>query len=232
MGSAITNVHKEIYKVSRHYLTDRVMAVRCAAAKVLLLTSAEIVHQLLRFLCFYVNRNNLFLQCLLEMLNHAPFLYTTEIESVATLCFRAFEGSNYEVRCSVAKLLGTLVAMTQIPSPKVKNLTGKFSNENIKIWHLSSLSSITSNILRVFLVAHNKGVKQTSLEDVLNILMSGFLRGGVGFLKGTGEIIKGSSGVNREVRVGVTHVSAYKYLQYIFKLNIYIYIYLSLTLTR
>lgn len=36
MGSAITNVHKEIYKVSKHYLTDRVMAVRCAAAKVLL----------------------------------------------------------------------------------------------------------------------------------------------------------------------------------------------------
>jgi len=36
--------------------------------------------------------------------------------------------------------------------------------------------------------------------------MAGFLRGGVGFLKGTGEIIKGSSGVNREVRVGVTHV--------------------------
>lgn len=41
--------------------------------------------------------------------------------------------------------------------------------------------------------------------------MSGFLRGGVGFLKGTGEIIKGSSSINREVRVGVTHVSDYKY---------------------
>lgn len=62
-----------------------------------------------------------------------------------------------------------------------------------------------------FEVAHNKSAKQTSLEEVLNILMSGFLRGGVGFLKGTGEIIKGSSGVNREVRVGVTHVSNYKY---------------------
>lgn len=36
--------------------------------------------------------------------------------------------------------------------------------------------------------------------------MSGFLRGGTGFLKGTGEIIKGSSTINREVRVGVTHV--------------------------
>ena len=65
------------------------------------------------------------LQCLLEMLNHAPFLYMTEIESVATLCFRAFEGSNYEVRCSVAKLLGTLAAMTQIPLPKSQNLTSK-----------------------------------------------------------------------------------------------------------
>ncbi|KAG5327693.1 HTR5B protein, partial [Pseudoatta argentina] len=172
MGSAITNVHKEIYKVSRHYLTDRVMAVRCAAAKVLIFMK-EILIICSIFHIYY----NLFVQCLLEMLNHAPFLYTTEIESVATLCFRAFEGSNYEVRCSVAKLLGTLVAMTQLSSPKIKNLT----------------------------VAHNKGVKQASLEEVLNILMSGFLRGGVGFLKGTGEIIKGSSSINREVRVGVTH---------------------------
>ncbi|XP_014207871.1 HEAT repeat-containing protein 5B [Copidosoma floridanum] len=149
MGSAVTNVHKEIYKVCRHCLTDRVMAVRCAAAK-----------------------------CILEMLHHAPFLYTTEIESVATLCFRAFEGSNYEVRCAVAKLLGTLVAMTQLPAPKGQNPS----------------------------VVQNKNIKQISkLEEVLNILMSGFLRGGVGFLKGPGEIIKGSSGVNREVRVGVTH---------------------------
>lgn len=48
-----------------------------------------------------------------------------------------------------------------------------------------------------------------SLEEALGVLMSGFLRGGIGFLKGTGEIIKGSSGVNREIRVGVTHVSFY-----------------------
>jgi hypothetical protein len=58
----------------------------------------------------------------------------------------------------------------------------------------------------MFIVMHNKNTKQTSLEEVLNILMSGFLRGGVGFLKGTGEMIKGTSGINREVRVGVTHV--------------------------
>ncbi|KAK5639624.1 hypothetical protein RI129_012116 [Pyrocoelia pectoralis] len=146
MGNAISNVHKEIYKAARHCLIDRVMAVRCAASR-----------------------------CILEMLNHAPFLYTTELENFATLCFRAFDGSNYEVRCFVAKLLGTLIATTQ-----QNQKTGQS-------------------------VQHLKNVKLVSLDESLGILMSGFLRGGVGFLKGTGEIIKGSSGVNREIRVGVTH---------------------------
>lgn len=38
MGTAISNVHKEIYKAAKHCLTDRVMAVRCAAAKVTIVT--------------------------------------------------------------------------------------------------------------------------------------------------------------------------------------------------
>lgn len=50
-----------------------------------------------------------------------------------------------------------------------------------------------------------KGNKQLKLEDVLNILAAGFLRGGTGFLK-AGEMIKGGTNVNREIRVGVTHV--------------------------
>jgi len=49
-------------------------------------------------------------------------------------------------------------------------------------------------------------VKPLSLEEALGLLMAGFLRGGNSFLKGTGEIIKGTPGINREVRVGVTHV--------------------------
>lgn len=60
------------------------------------------------------------------MLNHAPFLYTTELEHVAQHCYRAFEGSNYEVRCAVAKLLGSLAAMTQITPPKGQNPAGNF----------------------------------------------------------------------------------------------------------
>lgn len=111
------------------------------------------------------------------MVNHTPFLYTTELESVATLCFRAFDGSNYEVRCAVANLLGNLIACTQQPAKPGLSLQAA------------------------------KSLRPTSLDEAFGILMSGFLRGGVSFLKGTGEMIKGSSGVNREVRVGVTHVS-------------------------
>lgn len=151
MDTAISNVHKEIYKATKHCLTDRVMAVRVAAAK-----------------------------CLMEMLNHAPFLYTTELENVATLCFRAFDGSNYEVRCAVAKLLGSLIASTQQQQqPTLKGVI---------------VQSQT-----------NKSLRPTTLDEALALLMSGFLRGGASFLKGTGEMIKGTSGVNREVRVGVTH---------------------------
>ena len=55
---------------------------------------------------------------------------------------------------------------------------------------------------------HSKA-KQLRVEDALNLLSAGFLRGGTGFLKSSsaGEMIKGSGNVNREIRVGVTHVS-------------------------
>ena len=49
-------------------------------------------------------------------------------------------------------------------------------------------------------------MKLISLEEALTILLTGFLRGGNSFLKGTGEMIKGSSSVSREVRVGITQV--------------------------
>lgn len=48
------------------------------------------------------------------MIKHSSFLYTSDLENVATLCFRGFENANYEVRCSVAKLLGFLIASTQM----------------------------------------------------------------------------------------------------------------------
>ncbi|XP_033164377.1 HEAT repeat-containing protein 5B isoform X2 [Drosophila mauritiana] len=157
MGTAIANVHKDIYKAAKHCLLDRVMAVRVAAAR-----------------------------CILKMIYSAPFLYQTELESLGTLCFRAFDGSNYEVRCAVAQLLGTLLAYTQ---------------------QLAEAATSKKKQGQAVAIQAAKGATQrlVSLDEALGILMSGFLRGGASFLKGTGEIIKGSSGVNREVRVGVTH---------------------------
>uniref|UniRef100_A0AAX7UN42 HEAT repeat-containing protein 5A n=1 Tax=Astatotilapia calliptera TaxID=8154 RepID=A0AAX7UN42_ASTCA len=81
LGVSAVSCHRDIYKVVRACLTDRSMAVRCAAAKVLL-----------------------------ELQREAAFLWTSELENVATVCFRAFEGSNYNVRVSVSKLLGILLA--------------------------------------------------------------------------------------------------------------------------
>ncbi|XP_074852993.1 HEAT repeat-containing protein 5A isoform X2 [Carettochelys insculpta] len=81
LGSAATPCHREIYKAARSCLTDRSMAVRCAAAK-----------------------------CMLELQKEAVFMWSTDLDNVATLCFKSFDGSNYDVRIAVSKLLGTVLA--------------------------------------------------------------------------------------------------------------------------
>ncbi|XP_043914483.1 HEAT repeat-containing protein 5B isoform X2 [Protopterus annectens] len=141
LGGAAASCHRDIYKNARSLLTDRSMAVRCAVAK-----------------------------CLLELQNEAVFMWTTELENVSTLCFRALEASNYGVRVSVSKLLGTVMATALMPKQAA--------------------------VMR-------QNVKRASLEEVLELLATGFLRGGSGFLKSGGEMLKGGS-INREVRVGVT----------------------------
>ena len=45
-------------------------------------------------------------------------MYTSELENMVSACFRALDGSNYDVRSAVAKLLGVLLAMTQSNPPK------------------------------------------------------------------------------------------------------------------
>ncbi|NXR82946.1 HTR5A protein, partial [Pycnonotus jocosus] len=143
LGAAAIPCHRDIYKAARSCLTDRSMAVRCAAAK-----------------------------CLLELQNEAVFMWSTDLDSVVTLCFKSFEGSNYDVRLAVSKLLGTILA---------RALTSKQKTASTK---------------------HN--VRRISLEDVMELLGTGFLRGSSGFLRASGDMLKGTSSVSRDVRVGVT----------------------------
>uniref|UniRef100_A0A8D2Q469 HEAT repeat-containing protein 5A n=1 Tax=Varanus komodoensis TaxID=61221 RepID=A0A8D2Q469_VARKO len=134
LGAAALPCQRDIYKAARSCLTDRSMAVRCAAAK-----------------------------CLLELQKEATFMWTTDLDSVVTLCFKSFEGSNYDVRMAVSKLLGYVLATSA-----------------------------------------RQNVRKTSFEEALELLGTGFLRGSSGFLRTSGDILKGTSSVNRDVRVGVT----------------------------
>ncbi|XP_060243460.1 HEAT repeat-containing protein 5A isoform X2 [Meriones unguiculatus] len=143
LGVAAAPCHRDVYKAARSCLTDRSMAVRCAAAK-----------------------------CLLELQNEAVFMWSTELDSVATLCFKSFEGSNYDVRISVSKLLGTVLAKAVIAK------------------HPGTAS--------------RQSARRVSLEEVLELLGTGFLRGSSGLLRASGDMLKGSSSVSRDVRVGVT----------------------------
>ncbi|XP_055412069.1 HEAT repeat-containing protein 5A isoform X2 [Bubalus kerabau] len=144
LGAAATPCHRDVYKAARSCLTDRSMAVRCAAAK-----------------------------CLLELQNEAVFMWSTDLDSVATLCFKSFEGSNYDVRISVSKLLGTVLAKAIISK------------------HPGAAAS-------------RQSIRRVSLEEVLELLGTGFLRGSSGFLRASGDMLKGTSSVSRDVRVGVT----------------------------
>ncbi|XP_056666394.1 HEAT repeat-containing protein 5A isoform X7 [Monodelphis domestica] len=142
LGAAAAPCHRDIYKAARSCLTDRSMAVRCAAAK-----------------------------CLLELQKEATFMWSTDMDSVATLCFKSFEGSNYDVRIAVSKLLGTVLARAVISKQ------GTASRQNIR---------------------------RVSLEEAMELLGTGFLRGSSGFLRASGDMLKGTSSVSRDVRVGVT----------------------------
>ena len=58
-----------------------------------------------------------------QLVNEAPFMYTTELETVVSLCYRALDGSNYDARYAVAELLGNLTASAL--NPKLNTPTGR-----------------------------------------------------------------------------------------------------------
>lgn len=138
-------------------------------------------------------------QCLSELQREAAFLWTSELENVATLCFRAFEGSNYNVRASVAQLLGTLLAAAVEP----RQSAGKTEAEAL----LTERGGTAFSFFYFFLAAPRQGGRgRSSLEEVMDLLSGGFLRGGGGFLRASGDMLKGTSSVSKDVRIGVTQV--------------------------
>ena len=112
--------------------------------------------------------------CLSQLAYNWNALYTTELDSVSQAIFRAFDGANGQARKALSQLLGTLIAFTQEPP--------------------------TSSLL-----SGGKGLKAKAtlpLEDALNVLLLGYVKGGS---SGSGLMLaKGAGTIGPDVRVGVS----------------------------
>ena len=53
------------------------------------------------------------------------------------------------------------------------------------------------------------GRGRSSLEEAMDLLTAGFLRGGASFLRASGDMLKGTSSVSKDIRIGVTQVSGH-----------------------
>jgi len=47
---------------------------------------------------------------MMALVTEAPFTLQSEVETISNVCFRALDGSNYDVRCHIAQLLAFLFA--------------------------------------------------------------------------------------------------------------------------
>ncbi|CAG9536111.1 unnamed protein product [Cercopithifilaria johnstoni] len=148
LGVGASSVHKDLYKILKTHISDRVMIVRTAA-----------------------------INCLTVLIPEYPFLYTNEVESVGTLCFKALESSNYEVRLTVAQLFATLLCTAMNPPRRYMSVTGSKNQHNAS------------------------SVKVVTTEDCFSILSHGFLRGGIGGFLKTGTVAV--TGGQKEIRVGI-----------------------------
>ncbi|XP_069806227.1 HEAT repeat-containing protein 5A isoform X2 [Dendropsophus ebraccatus] len=112
LGSSASSCHRDIYKAARSCLTDRSMSVRCATA-----------------------------QCLLALQNEASFMSGSDLESLVSLCFKAFEGSSYDVRLGVSRLLGKVLARAVQGTSPTRQSTRRPSLED-------ALSLLSTGFLR------------------------------------------------------------------------------------
>uniref|UniRef100_H2Z3U9 HEAT repeat-containing protein 5B n=1 Tax=Ciona savignyi TaxID=51511 RepID=H2Z3U9_CIOSA len=151
LGSSAAMCHRDIYKVAKHLLGDRSNFVRTSAA-----------------------------ECMTELIKEAGFVYSNEFEPLMQQCIRALEGSTYDTRCAVARLIGTFVAGSQRPKP-----TGYVFKPDFA------------------LTAVVKGKKPT-LEEVLVSLSNGFLN--AGSTGGARDLLKGNSSPSsiRNIRIGIS----------------------------
>ncbi|THD24378.1 HEAT repeat-containing protein [Fasciola hepatica] len=131
-------------------------------------------------------------KCMNALAEHHAVIHGSDLEATVSLCLRCMDCSNYTVRFEAARLLGHTLARTQ-------NSMRTSGSSTVLSTAVNTGTSTTGPTL--------SRSKTVTLQDAMNLLASGFLKGPGGFLKGTtaGDMIKGTNSVNREVRTGVTY---------------------------
>ncbi|CAI2353223.1 unnamed protein product [Caenorhabditis sp. 36 PRJEB53466] len=116
------------------------------------------------------------LECLTALVQYHTPIYTTELEASCTMCIKVLEGSTFELRCAVAKFMAQLTSTSMKPPPGA--VIKAKSNQMVP-------------------------VRPASVTDTLNLLASGFLRGGIGgFLKGSSSTFATMG--RSDIRIGVS----------------------------
>lgn len=82
----------------------------------------------------------------------------------------------------------------------------KLRELKLYLWNTARFLNYSSKDVHLFLASTKHNFRRVSLEDVMELLGTGFLRGSCGFLRASGDMLKGTSSVSRDVRVGVTQV--------------------------
>lgn len=98
-------------------------------------------------------------------------MYTSELDGNLTLGLRAFQGSNYQVRCAVAKYLAILLATFQsLPSDRMQSMENELSN-SVMNTHQIKMEKMLNYLAKSFLylkptIAYQGQMKRTAQNEV------------------------------------------------------------------
>ncbi|VDK83738.1 unnamed protein product [Dibothriocephalus latus] len=147
-------------------------------------------------------------QCHYSLAIHNNNLYSADLDATVSMCLRGLEGSTYPIRLEIAKLLGHALA-SSVPIESA-GLNGTAS-ATVTVGGGAGIGNAPSASGSYASSGNGNRNKLISLEDALNILHSGFIRGLGRFHKGASApgMLKVTNAISREVRVGISYVSIY-----------------------
>uniref|UniRef100_A0A0X3P7M8 HEAT repeat-containing protein 5B n=1 Tax=Schistocephalus solidus TaxID=70667 RepID=A0A0X3P7M8_SCHSO len=143
-------------------------------------------------------------QCHYSLALYNNNLYSADLDATVSMCLRGLEGSTYPIRLEIAKLLGHVLASSVAIESTGLNGTASATANVGSGTGAGSAPSVSGPYAASGNGSRNKLI---SLEDALNILHSGFVRGLGRFHKGASApgMLKVTNAISREVRVGISY---------------------------